>query len=156
MSRRTHHQPRARRSSILLCWIAGLIPLLGGQASRVYYHCQITGELLPVCCCERADPPAPPSSEPPCCTREMEQSKFRDAGLVEQDCDCCDVHYEQGRSEIHACAQSKTVACGLSACSPVPLGRLATAHAITSPARERGWNEPPRRPLYILFESFRS
>lgn len=162
MSRRTHHQPqpqpqrRARRSSILACWIAVLIPLLGGQASRVYYHCQITGELLPVCCCERADTPAPSSPEPPCCTREAEQSEFRSAGLVDRDCDCCDVHYQQARRGIDACAVSKTVACEVSLGSPVPVRRLDSPHAITSFAPEPGWRVPPRRPLYILFESFRS
>lgn len=141
---------------MLLCWIAGLIPLLGAQSPRVYYHCQITGELLPVCCCERADPPASATPAPPCCTSEAEQPVSRDEGLAQQDCDCCDVHVEQGRSEINARAESDTVARGLSTYGPSPVARTNIPLAIASPARERTWSEPPRRPFYILFESFRS
>ena len=132
------------------------MPLLGVQSSRVFYHCQITGEFLPVCCCERADPPATPSPEPPCCTCEEEQQASRDEGLAEQDCDCCEIHYEQGRSEIHARAGSDTVVFEYSTHSPVLIRQLDMPPAITSPTRKPSWSEPPRHPLYILFESFRS
>ncbi len=158
MSRRTHQQTRrrARSTGILLCWIAGLIPLLGVQSSRVYFHCQITGELLPTCCCERADPPLAPSPPPPCCTRDAGQSESPGEGLAGQECDCCDIHYEQGRDGIKAFAGSKALVFEFSTSSAVPVGRLHTSHAITSALREPSWREPPRRPLYMLFESYRS
>jgi len=116
----------------------------------------VTGEYLTECCREIAVASVAVET-PACCEEPEEDSNSQPPSLAGDECDCCDVVFEEsqhretapptGDSEVSP-THLAPVAVSI-AVSDVPLGTRLSS----SPARLRA---PPKRPLFLIFESFLS
>jgi hypothetical protein len=128
---------------------------MGFSPIQALYHCRVMDEYLPACCCEMEEPARPSPQEPSCC-EDPGDGLDRGVEIVEpSECDCCDVIFTGGRSELLARPASPSEQVD---CCPV---RLALPLLAAAPPRAFRWptagpspRGPPWRPLYLLLQSY--
>lgn len=135
--------------------LACLLPFLGVVPGGVLYHCLVTGEYL-TACCRDIEAPSVALDVPPCCEEPEEDSDSQSEHVGGTACDCCDVVFEEGQ---HLEAVHPPGDCGLSQAHLAPVAvavPVQPLRAFRSIASQRRLRAPPKRPLFLLFESFLS
>ena len=122
---------------------------------RVLYHCLVTGEFLTACC--RDIGAVSVSLEDPLCCEEPEEEPVSTPEPEDStECDCCDLLLEEGHRREAAQPPGDS---GFSQThlALVAVGVPAPSHrGLRSAASQPRLRAPPKRPRFLLFESFLS
>ncbi len=146
---------RPARGRHYLVLLACLLPLLSVAPGRVLYHCLATGEVL-TSCCRDIKGPSVAGAAAPCCEEPHEESSSPREHVADTECDCCDVVFEETRHPEALPAPSDSVVL-IGHLAPVPTAFSAQPRlACRSSAIRLRLRAPPKRPLFLVFESFLS